>query len=57
MKTFLQWLEDTEDMTGLYPPLYGGVGNYPASYFSRSNPYIAWSRKEHKKKKKKKKKH
>jgi hypothetical protein len=55
-----------EDLVGIYPPLYGGVGNYPKSYFTRYTPYIDASRKaktnppkkkKHKKKKHKKKKH
>jgi hypothetical protein len=51
MKTFLTWLEDLDDTTGIYPPEYG-AGLYPKGYFNPSNPYIAASRKEHKKKKK-----
>lgn len=61
MKNFLEWIkdnikEDLEDLTGLYPPGYGGISNYPASYTGQSNPYLAWSRKDHTKKKKRKKK-
>ena len=55
MKTFRQWLEE-DDLVGIYPPEYDGVGAYPDGYFDPSNVYIAASRKEHKKKKKKKKK-
>ena len=54
--------EDADDMCGIYPPEYDGVGNYPPSYFGTNNPYIAASRKsstdsDHKKKKHSKKKH
>ncbi len=61
MQNFIEWLknhitEDLEDLTGLYPPGYGGISNYPPSYTGQSNPYLAWSRKDHTKKKKKKKK-
>jgi hypothetical protein len=49
-----------EDLVGIYPPLYGGVGNYPKSYFTTYTPYIDASRKvktnpPNKKKRKKKK--
>lgn len=57
------WLkEDADDMCGIYPPEYDGVGNYPPSYFGTNNPYIVASRnsstdsdkkKKHKHKKKK----
>jgi hypothetical protein len=61
MKSFKQWLfEDADDITGIYPPGYEGIGNYPPSYFGGSNPYIKDSldndKKDHKKKKKKHKK-
>ena len=69
MKTFLQWLKGRNediDITGIYPPGYAGLGNYPDAYFSPTDPYIKASReaktdsdekpkkKKHKKKKKKK---
>jgi len=61
MKSFKQWIEeniheDLEDLTGLYPPGYGGIANYPPLYAGQSNLYLAWSRKDHTKKKKKRKK-
>lgn len=59
MINFIQWLklkEDSDDICGLYPPEYGGIGNYPPSYFGGSNPYIRDSLKLAKKDKKKKKK-
>ena len=60
MKTFKQWLsEDADDICGIYPPEYEGIGNYPPEYFNGSNPYIKDSldnakkdKKKHKKKKK-----
>jgi hypothetical protein len=55
MKTFINWLEDLDDITGVYPPGYG-VSEYPKGYFDPSNPYIAASSKRHKKKKKHKRK-
>jgi hypothetical protein len=39
---FKEWLkrlqEDADDITGIYPPEYDGIGNYPKSYFRNSNP-------------------
>lgn len=63
MITFKEYVKKVygEDLVGIYPPLYGGVGNYPKSYFTRYTPYIDASRKAktnppNKKKKKHKKK-
>jgi len=49
-----------EDLVGIYPPLYGGVRNYPKSYWTTYTPYVDASRKvktnpPNKKKKRKKK--
>jgi hypothetical protein len=61
MKSFQEWLKDKigeglEDITGVYPVGYGGIGNYPPLYGGQSNPYLAYSRKIAKKRKKRKKK-
>jgi hypothetical protein len=68
MITFKEYVKKVfgEELVGIYPPLYGGVGNYPQSYFTRYTPYIDASRKaktnppnkkkKHKKRKKRKKK-
>lgn len=47
MITFSEFVKKNygEELVGLYPPLYGGVGNYPKSYFTRYTPYIDASRK------------
>ncbi len=56
MKSFKQWLaEDADDIVGIYPPEYEGIGNYPPEYFN-SNIYIRDSLKNAKKRKKKHKK-
>lgn len=37
MKTFIQWLES---ITGIYPPGYASMANYPRGYSNLSNLYI-----------------
>lgn len=36
MKTFIEWLQINE-ITGIYPPLYDGLGAYPDLYFVNSS--------------------
>lgn len=47
MITFREYIRNKygEELVGVYPPLYGGVGNYPKSYFTRYTPYVDASRK------------
>lgn len=47
MITFREYIKNKygEELVGVYPPLYGGVGNYPKSYFTRYTPYVDASRK------------
>ena len=56
MKSFKQWLEDADDVCGIYPPGYEGIGNYPPGYWVNAHPYITASLKNAKKDKKKHKK-
>ena len=63
MKTFKEYLKDFygEEIVGIYPPLYNGVGQYPplANQTGSDMVYVKASRESltNKKKKKRKKKH
>lgn len=39
MKTFIEWLQN-ESITGIYPPLYGGLAGYPSLYINTYTVYI-----------------
>lgn len=63
MKTFKEYIKDLygEEIVGIYPPLYGGVGQYPplANQTGVDRVYVKASReslknKKHKSKKRKK---
>ena len=60
MKTFKEYIKDLygEEIVGIYPPLYGGVGQYPplANQTGPDRAYVKASRESLKKKKKRKKK-
>jgi len=60
MKTFIEFVKDLygEEIVGIYPPLYNGVGQYPplANQTGSDMIYVKASRDSLKKKKKKKKK-
>lgn len=58
MKTFKEYVKDLygEEIVGIYPPLYNGVGQYPplANQTGVDRVYVKASRESLKKKKKKK---
>lgn len=59
MITFREFVKKNfkEDIVGLYPPLYGGIGNYPINAQKATNRvYIQASLDNAKKRKRKKKK-
>lgn len=60
MKTFKEFVKDLygEEIVGIYPPLYNGVGQYPTLYNQTGSDmvYVKASRNSLKKKKKKKRK-
>ena len=59
MKTFKEFVKDLygEEIVGIYPPLYGGISQYPplANQTGPDMVYVKASRKSLKKKKKRKK--
>jgi hypothetical protein len=54
MKTFLEWLKEDQEITGIYPPEYGGIGTTPpAAQTGPDQVYIKASKKAAKKNEKK----